>query len=174
LKQFQLERNEILNSAQSNNRKLNREEESKLKYFESRKIQEYLDRGVGDCWLRDERIAKLVFSSIQFFDGRRYINEAFCIMPNHLHWLLTPLQNFPNSKLSVIAHSIKSFTSKQANRILIRQGRFWSREYYDHCVKSAEEFERLVAYTIQNPVKAGLCGFWKDWPYTYCRPGLIE
>jgi hypothetical protein len=173
IKQIQLEKNAILNSVKQNNRCLNREEETPLKYFESHKIQEYLDHGIGECWLRDHRIAKTLLSSIEFFNGSRYVNEVICIMPNHMHWLLTPISNAAGSTLSEITHSIKSFTAKRANQILNREGTFWSREYYDHCVKSHEEFQKLVAYTIQNPVKAGLCKFWRDWPFTFCRPGLI-
>lgn len=68
----------------------------------------------------------------------------------------------------------KSFTAHSANKILQRSGSFWSKEYYDHCVRSSEEFYRLVQYSIQNPVKARLCEEWNQWPWTICSDKIKE
>lgn len=141
-------------------------EGQRLKYLETRRIQDYLDKGIGDCWLKEERIAEIVVEAIRYFEGVRYISHAWCMMPNHLHWVLTPqnrngVEKF-DSSLSAIMHGLKSFTAHQANKILKRSGPFWSREYYDHCIRDAEQFARLVIYTIENPVKAGLCTNWQD------------
>ena len=136
------------------------------------KIQHYLDKGVGECWLRDARIGALIVSGIKYFEGTRYTSHAWCVMPNHVHWVLTPKANGESkqvdSDLVSILHSLKSYTAHEANKILNRSGAFWSREYYDHAIRSDEEFGRLVDYTIGNPVKARLCKVWKDWPWTGC------
>jgi REP element-mobilizing transposase RayT len=155
------------------NRELTPREESRLKYLRSTNIQQYLDKGIGDCWLRKSEIATIVKESIHYFDGSRYISHAYCIMPNHLHWLLTSIDQSnsssrENSRLIPIMHSIKSYTAHQANKLLNREGRFWSKEYYDHLVRSSEEFGRLLFYIIENPVKAGLCKKWNEWPWTIC------
>ena len=59
------------------------------------KLEEYLDRGVGECWLRDPRIANLCEDALQFFHNKRYELLAWCVMPNHVHVLVhvwrTPL-----------------------------------------------------------------------------------
>ena len=59
------------------------------------KLEEYLDRGLGECWLRQPRIADLAEGALRFFDGQRYRLEAWVVMPNHIHVLLevwqTPL-----------------------------------------------------------------------------------
>jgi len=46
---------------------------------------------VGPCWLADSRLAREVAGSIHYRDGRVYSLEAFCIMPNHVHMVCTPL-----------------------------------------------------------------------------------
>ena len=44
------------------------------------KLEEYLDRGVGECWLRDPRIARLAEDALRFFHDQRYELLAWCVM----------------------------------------------------------------------------------------------
>jgi len=83
-------------------------------------------------------------------------------MPNHVHAIV---RVFPTHTLSEILHSWKSYTAKEANRILRARGAFWQREYYDHLLRDEAEFERAVKYVVENPVKAGL----KDWDWVWER-----
>ena len=173
VEELQEERRTTLEIVKTQNRKLTDQEEARLKYLESTNIQRYLDKGIGNCWLKEPSVAEMVKESIHYFDGSRYVSHALCIMPNHLHWLLTPMcesnsSSRVDSPLISIMHSIKSYTSHQANKLLKRHGRFWSKEYYDHLVRSSEEFGRLLIYILENPVKAGLCRRWDEWPWTTC------
>jgi REP element-mobilizing transposase RayT len=147
----------------------------RLKYLKSVRIQEYLDKGIGECWLNNPQISQMVTESIAFFEGTRYVTHVFCIMPNHIHWLLKPnYEKLPENESALVSvmHSIKSFTAHRANKILNRTGHFWSKEYYDHRVRSSEELEKLVFYILENPVKAGLCKIWEEWPWTFCSEAI--
>ena len=62
-----------------------------------------------------------------------------------------------------IVHSWKSFSAKQANRILGRIGPFWMRDYFDRYVRGEEHFMAAMEYIEQNPVKAGLVRSANDW-----------
>jgi putative transposase len=99
-------------------------------------------------------------------------------MPNHLHWILTPMKKKEmgelDSLLIPIMQQFKSFTAHTANTMLKRTGSFWSREYYDHRIRSNDEFSRLVQYTLQNPVKAHLCKHWKDWQWIILSRTLAD
>ena len=53
-----------------------------------RKIEAYLDRGCGECHLRDPRIANLVQENFWHHDGLKYKLLAWVIMPNHVHVLV--------------------------------------------------------------------------------------
>jgi hypothetical protein len=58
---------------------------------ESRKrLEGYLDRGEGNAWMNDPRIAEQVQRALLFFDAQRYRLQAWVVMPNHVHALLTP------------------------------------------------------------------------------------
>jgi len=129
------------------------------------RLDAYLDRGSGASFLKDPRVAKLVVDALRHFDGARYHLHAWCVMPNHVHVIFSVLPaRTPALRLSSIIQSWKSFTAKEANRLLARTGSFWQREYYDHLVRDDEDFVRCIEYTIHNPVKAGLCQRWEDWP----------
>ncbi len=129
------------------------------------RLDAYLDRGSGASFLKDPRVAKLVVDALRHFDGARYHLHAWCVMPNHVHVIFSVLPaRTPALRLSSIIQSWKSFTAKEANRPLARTGSFWQREYYDHLVRDDEDFVRCIEYTINNPVKAGLCERWEDWP----------
>jgi hypothetical protein len=49
------------------------------------KLEAYLDRGYGECHLRNPAIAAIVQENLLHFDGERYRVLAWCIMPNHVH-----------------------------------------------------------------------------------------
>ena len=72
--------------------------------------------------------------------------------------------------LSSIMHSLKGHTAREGNLLLDRTGAFWEHESYDHYVRDDKELERIVAYVLNNPVKAGLAADWKAWPWNYRRP----
>lgn len=131
----------------------------------SRKIDEYLGAGYGECWLRQREIANILKVALCYFDRTRYLLHAWVIMPNHAHILVAPLGGHVLSK---ILHSWKSYSSNKANEILGRPGQpFWQHESYDHLVRDKEEYWECIDYLCDNPVKAGLCRRPFDWPFLY-------
>ena len=122
------------------------------------KAERFLDGGHGDCFMLDPRIAEIVAGAIRFFDGKRYRLLAWCVMPNHVHVVFSPIAGHG---LAGILHSWKSFSAEKANVLLQRTGKFWQREYFDHLIRSDASLKKIVGYVKQNPEKAGL----KDWPW---------
>jgi REP element-mobilizing transposase RayT len=121
---------------------------------------------LGSCALKDPKIAIVVQDALRFFDSQRYLLAAWCIMPNHVHVVFSPL---PPHSVSEILKSWKGFTARRANQLLNRNGPFWGVESFDHLIRSPEYFEQFVSYVHNNPVKAGLCRTPEDWPYSsYC------
>ena len=142
---------------------LERLSDTEQKLHRRKRIEAALDEGHGACFLADSRIARLVVDTLRRFDGERYQLHAWCVMPNHVHVLVTPLGA---NTLSSIVHSWKSFTANEANRQLGRSGRFWVPEYFDRAIRNERHFHVAAAYIEGNPVKAGLCETPEDWPWS--------
>jgi REP element-mobilizing transposase RayT len=75
------------------------------------RLEEYLDRGVGECHLRDSHIAAIAEDAILHFHNDRYELLAWCIMPNHVH-VLVHVWQVPLWKMG---RSWKHFVQTQAN-----------------------------------------------------------
>ena len=136
------------------------------------KLDDYLDKTLyGDLHLKNEKIADLVSASIHFRDGKMYYLISYCIMPNHVHLICTPLEKDKGNfhSLTEILHSLKRHTARQSNLILGRSGAFWQDESYDHIIRDETELERTIKYVLYNPAKAGLVDDWTQWKWTYCK-----
>ncbi len=131
-----------------------------------KQIESTLDRGLGACHLKDPEIAQVIENALLQFDGERYRLHAWVIIPNHVHVLATPL---PGYSLSEILHSWKSYTAKEANRILRKTGPFWMEEYFDRAMRDGKHYSATVEYIEQNPVKAGLCETAEEWSWSSAK-----
>lgn len=95
-------------------------------------------------------------------------------MPNHFHLIIDTSDEVRYTKpLYAIMHSLKSYTGNEANKVLHRVGTFWQEESYDHVIRDASEFKNTIAYTLENPVKAGLAECWKKYPYVYVNDDYL-
>lgn len=137
-----------------------------------RKIETWLDAGMGCCALRHPAVAGYVQNSFLHFHGERYHLHAWCIMPNHVHILIEPLTD-----LATIVQSWKSFTARWAlarNAELelgVPGENFWMREYWDRYIRDEYHYRKVVDYIHQNPVSAGLCATPDAWPWSSAAPG---
>src|SRR6266568_1792403 len=83
-------------------------------------------------------------------------------MPNHVHVIFQPL-----AEMSKVMRWLKGRTARLSNRILGRTGTtFWQDESFDHWIRSPEEFQDLIAYIENNPVKAGLVDVPRQWRWS--------
>jgi len=133
-----------------------------------KKIECWLDSGMGCCALSHPAVAQQVQDSLLHFDGTRYRLAAWCIMPNHVHVLVKPV-----APLAQIVQGWKSVTARwalahnEALKLGIPDAKhLWQREYWDRYIRDEEHFRSAVDYIHQNPVKAGLCRCAEDWPWS--------
>lgn len=127
------------------------------------RIARYEDAGHGACWLRDERIARVVENALLHFDGERYRLPAWCVMPNHVHALIEAFAGYP---LGAVVHSWKSFAAKEANLIIGRRGGFWMPDYHDRYVRNEGHYAAALEYIEGNPMRAGLVVRAEEWRFS--------
>jgi putative transposase len=130
-----------------------------------KKLEAWLDRGHGECWLRRREAAELVEQILLAADGRDYRMQAWVTMPNHVH-LVVDIWDVPLAKL---ISGWKGKSSRLTNVLLHRNGKFWQEEYYDTIIRDEAHLKRAIRYTEHNPVKAFLVKAVRDWPWSSAR-----
>ncbi|MBZ0271172.1 transposase [bacterium] len=128
-----------------------------------KRLDSYLDAGRGACWLAQENIAEIVVNAWKHFDGDRYRLHAWVVMPNHVHVIVQPIA--PHL-LAKIVQSWKSFTAKQINKAVGREGQVWQVEYWDRFIRNEEHYKSAVTYIHENPVVAGLVARADEWKWS--------
>jgi REP element-mobilizing transposase RayT len=116
----------------------------------------------GPFYLRHPEIAKLVCEAIEAGQNRfqRYELHAYVVMPNHVHMLVTS-----QTRSVEWLRSLKGFTGKQATELLGLSEPFWQDESYHRSVRSSDEFQRILGYIEENPVRAGLANRAEIFPW---------
>jgi 5-methyltetrahydrofolate--homocysteine methyltransferase len=117
------------------------------------RIEAVLDEGHGEAWMKNPEIAAIMRNALFHFAGERYDLGAWCVMPNHVHMILSPREGHT---LPDILQSIKRYSAREANRMLGREGDFWQKESYDHIIRDADDYWNQRDYVLKNPMSAGL------------------
>lgn len=86
---------------------------------------------------------------------------VYVIMPDHLHLILSG-RNDSSDLLKLIA-SFKQKTTYRSRKAGMTFA--WQKDFYDHIIRRNEDYGAQVRYLLRNPVRAGLCVKWQDWPH---------
>ncbi len=90
--------------------------------------------------------------------------HAYCAMPTHLHFVATAVNGPP---LPAFMRSFKSGASHAINRLGALPVRFtWQRSYHDTHADDDFGAHEQIRYVLDNPVEAGLCRQWDEWPHS--------
>lgn len=87
---------------------------------------------------------------------------TYCLMPDHLHFLVSPRQN----GISVLTFT-DQYKGKATNRswTVGWRGKLWQPRYYDHIVRAEEDLRGIAEYILNNPVRKNLVTYAEDWPW---------
>jgi len=89
---------------------------------------------------------------------------AYSIMADHLH-VVAQVGRGGGDLLKFI-HGLKKRTGRTIRQAGII-GPIWLRSFWDRHLRPDEPLSELVRYVAGNPVEAGLCRRWHEWPYTW-------
>ena len=93
---------------------------------------------------------RLLTTTLNHFDGKRYELLAYVVMHNHIHVIVEPNNEH---QLQAILHSWKSFSANRLQREYGRKGNIWQDEYFDRIIRDEEEFLEKAQYILNNPRK---------------------
>jgi putative transposase len=134
-----------------------------LEYLQrfSRPIDQWLDHAHGECLLRNSAAQAIVEDSLMHFDGVRYRQLEWVIMPNHVHCAFVLLAPWT---LGQVLSTWKGFSSRRLNEHFERSGPVWQKDYFDRIIRDQEHLTRVKDYIRRNSVKAKLReGEYRSW-----------
>jgi len=130
-----------------------------------RRLEAWLDRGFGRCWLRRAEVPAIVETELLAGHKHNYQLQAWVIMPNHVHLVVDVWQ----TPLSRLIKQWKGATAVACNRFLRRDGQFWQEDYWDTLIKNPKHLLQAIRYVENNPSKAKLALDPKQWRWSSAR-----
>ncbi len=113
--------------------------------------------------LQTDRNASLAIATLfHHRDAGHFSLHAFVVMPDHLHVLVTPAIDQATARC---AQLIKGATSHAIGRP--SAGKLWQDGYFDHRIRSLEDFGHQKSYIANNPTRA-------DFPHVHTHPYYVE
>jgi putative transposase len=104
-----------------------------------------------------------VFEDILIHELERHgcQSHIYLFMPDHLH--LTLQGKFEGSDIRKCLVLFKQKTGYWMSRN--GTGFEWQKDFYDHVLRKDEDLVRHVRYILSNPVRTGMVGDWKEYPF---------
>ena len=106
--------------------------------------------------------ARLLIQEMRHLESeQRLFWQAWVVMPDHLHGLVTLKQ----CALSENIRLLKGRSSRAINASPQKKGNLWQPAYYDHALRKEEDRKAIARYIVANPLRGGLVNSLKDYPH---------
>ena len=100
--------------------------------------------------------------------SRNFSVLAFCLMPDHLHFLAKG-----RDARSDLLHLLKGFKIKSSQKYAARERRaLWQKGFYEHILRSGESVESVAWYIWLNPVRKRLVSRAQEYPFSGSFDGM--
>ncbi|MEM6311081.1 MAG: transposase [Pseudomonadota bacterium] len=117
---------------------------------------------------------------------RPFHMDAFVVLPDHVHavWILPEgdaaystrwriiKSRFTRSVLGMVSAEHPPYVSR--SKRMKRERGIWQRRFWEHHIRSDEEYAACVRYCLTNPVKHELVERPEDWPYSSIHRDIRE
>ena len=87
----------------------------------------------------------------------------FCIMGNHVHFMITPDKD---ASLPKIMQWINSVFAKEYNKLTGQSGHVWKERYFSRIIETIQQFITTFEYIVRNPLEAKLVEEAKDYRHS--------
>jgi REP element-mobilizing transposase RayT len=108
--------------------------------------------------VRPETAPELLASARNYHDRQVWWCDLFLLMPDHIHALIS----FPGD---VVMAKVLGAWKRYVNRTV---GVRWQPNFFDHRLRSNQDFAATWAYILRNPVVKGLAENEQSWPWVWC------
>ncbi|MDO4411427.1 MAG: transposase [Akkermansia sp.] len=118
-----------------------------------KRIEEWLNQGIGNCLLRQKKYAQFVVDVWKFYEQKDYDLLAWVVMPNHVHVLLNL---YDSANIGKVIRRWKSYSAYKINNIKNSTGEIWMNDYYDRFIRDRKHLENTLSYIRKNINTAGI------------------
>jgi putative transposase len=112
----------------------------------------------GQNLLCTPSVAEVIAESFRFYHDRgNWFAHLLMVMPDHVHALMS----FPREQ------SMRSVLSKWKEFVAKKTGVRWQRDFFDHRLRTDEDYTEKAHYIRMNPVRKRLVTRPEDWVYVW-------
>jgi putative transposase len=118
---------------------------------------------------RGEMVFKEIAMRALFLDFIKQVKKRypmaiynFCIMGNHIHFVIRPDKD---ASLSKIMQWLLGNYAKAWNKAHGVKGHLWGDRFFSKTIRTGRALGKVFDYINKNPVKAGLAGRADEWEY---------
>jgi len=102
----------------------------------------------------EEKAINLLLLTIEYLKlSLDYRIFAFCILPEHIHFIIQP---FGKYSLSYIMQLVKGNFSRRFNKMYDSGGHIWQKRFYDEGIRGEGMLISKIEYIHNNPLKHGI------------------
>jgi len=124
-------------------------------------------------FLKPTEMVSQIFLYVLALAARRFHVDvhAFCVLSNHYHLVVTDRE----ARLPAFVQYLDSLVARATNAWLGRWEGFWASgsSYSAVTNEATSDVVRKIAYTLANPVAAGLVASGSDWPGLRSSPAQL-
>jgi REP-associated tyrosine transposase len=111
-----------------------------------------------------DAIASEICSAFCFYTGEQKIYlGAFVVMLDHWHLLMATANG---KTISTQMRDLGRWIGRGTQGDLAGQGCVWQSGFYETRIRSAKQFQHVLVYVEENPVRAGLVSRPSDWKWS--------
>jgi putative transposase len=115
-------------------------------------------------YLAEQRVCAVFVNSLERMRRKyQFRVYGYVLMPEHVHLLLSEPQS------ASLARAVQALKVSVARHVRDLNTPLWQKRYYDHNVRSYENFMNKLRYIHRNPMKRGLCATPEDWVWSSFR-----
>ncbi|EQB63569.1 MAG: hypothetical protein RBG1_1C00001G1148 [candidate division Zixibacteria bacterium RBG-1] len=104
-----------------------------------------------ESFFENKPLKQILVTNIEKLENRFSITvNAYVVMPNHVHLIVTLPEN-DSFSLSKIIQVFKSLVTYDA-RLRGNKKRIWQRGFYEHVIRNEKDFLEKMKYILNNPL----------------------
>lgn len=143
---------------------------SNLDHFESERIYHIYSKAIGkEVLFLNEDNYSYFLAKYGLYTKDMVDTLAYCLLPNHFHFLIKIKKNVTNEKLIRSFSNLLNAYSKAFNKANNRSGGLFQRKFKRKLVEDENYFSRIVLYIHLNPIKHSVARDISDWKYSSFR-----